>query len=299
MTIGASGPDLFRCFVLPTHLTEDRFVTAVEVRPGNYRIVHHTLNFFDTSGQGRKLEQKARTKEDTHSDHGPGYSSAMGLGFRPAAGLIGGLGGWAPGNVPRQLPEGYGYFLPKGSDVILQVHYHRNGRVEKDRTAIGLHFAKGDKTKRWKGMVLPGRFLAIPAGNEHYRVTGEMEVLQDCKLYSVMPHMHMLGREIKVTLKLPDGKPRTLVAINEWEYNWQETYFFKEPIVVKPGTRLAVEAVFDNSAKNPNNPFNPPRWVKFGEQTTDEMCYIFFGATSEPAGAIKVRRDSSREKKTN
>jgi peroxiredoxin len=299
MTVGPSGPDLFRCFVLPTNLTEDKFVTAVEVRPGNSRIVHHTLNYFDTSGKGRELEKKAHEKQasgEQHGDFGPGYSAAMGLGFLPTRGQVGNLGGWAPGNVPHPLPDGYGYFLPKGSDIIVQTHYHRNGRVEKDRTSIGLYFAKDGKTKRWKGLVLPGRFLFIPPGNDHYRVQGGLEVLQECKLYSVMPHMHMLGRQIKVTLTPPGGQAMTLVAIKDWEYNWQETYFFKEPIVVKPGTRLEVEAIYDNSDKNPNNPFNPPRFVKFGEQTTDEMCYVFFGATSETPGGIQVRRDGQREK---
>ncbi len=297
MTVGASGPDLFRCFVLPTKLTEDKFVTAVEVRPGNNRIVHHTLNYFDTSGKGRELEQKAQEqKDDKQGDSGPGYSAAMGLGFLPTRGQVGSLGGWAPGNVPHHLPDGYGYFLPKGSDIIIQTHYHRNGRVEKDRTSIGLYFAKGSQTKHWKNIVLPGRFWFIPPGNDHYRVQGGLEVLDECTLYSVMPHMHMLGREVKVTLTPPGGKPRTLVAIKDWEYNWQETYFFKEPIIVKPGTRLEVEAIYDNSTRNPNNPFNPPRWVKFGEQTTDEMCYVFFGAVSEAPGRILVRRDGQQEK---
>ncbi len=297
MTIGASGPDLFRCFVLPTNLTEDKFVTAVEVRPGNSRIVHHTLNYFDTSGKGRELEKKAREeRNDENGDCGPGYSAAMGLGFVPTTGQVGGLGGWAPGNVAHHLPDGYGYFLPKGSDIIIQTHYHRDGRVEQDRTSIGLYFAKDGNTKRWKGMVLPGRFLFIPPNNDHYRVKGGLEVLQECKLYSVMPHMHMLGREIKVTLTPPDGKPMTLVAIKDWEYNWQETYFFKEPIIIKPGTRLEVDAIYDNSDKNPNNPFSPPRIVKFGEQTTDEMCYVFFGATSDTPGRINIRRDGQQEK---
>ncbi|HWG47723.1 MAG TPA: redoxin domain-containing protein [Gemmataceae bacterium] len=296
MTLGASGPDLFRCFVLPTNLSEDRFVTAVEVRPGNSRIVHHSLNFFDTSGKAREMEKQERLKDKKGQDHGPGYSVAMGLGFTAQAGTVGGVGGWAPGQIVRHLPDGYGYFLPKKSDIILQLHYHRNGRVEKDRTSIGLYFAKGDQTKRWKGMVIPGRFLLVPPGNEHFRVHGGLEVQQECKLYSVMPHMHMLGREVKVTLTPPGGQALTLVAIKDWDYNWQETYFLKEPIAIKPGTRLEVEAIYDNSGKNPNNPNKPPRWVKFGEQTTDEMCYIFLGATSDTPGRIKVRRDGQREK---
>jgi thiol-disulfide isomerase/thioredoxin len=292
MTVGPAGKDIFRCFVLPTDLGEDKYVTAVEVRPGNRRVVHHSLNFFDTSGKARSLEKKAHEKKEEGQDHGPGYSVAMGVGFQPSEpGTFGGLGGWAPGQMIRHLPDGYGYLLPKGADVILQLHYHRNGRAEKDRTSIGLYFAKNGKAKRWKGMVLPGRFIAVPPGQEHYRVEGGLEVLQECTLYSVMPHMHMLGREVKVTLTPPGGKPMTLVAIKDWDYNWQETYFLKEPIAVKPGTRLEVEAFYDNSTKNPNNPNNPPRWVKFGEQTDDEMLYVFFGATADPPGAIKVRRD--------
>ncbi len=296
MTVGASGPDLFRCFVLPTKLTEDKYVTAVEVRPGNSRIVHHSLNFFDTSGKARELEKKEHLQEKKEPDHGPGYSVAMGLGFLPQPGAVGGVGGWAPGQVVRRLPDGYGYLLPKGSDIVLQLHYHRNGRVEKDRTSIGLYFSKGDKTKRWKGMIIPGRFLFIPAGNERFLVRGGLEVQQECMLYSVMPHMHMLGREVKVTLTPPDGKRTTLVAIKDWDYNWQETYWLKEPIAIKPGTHLEVEAIYDNSSKNANNPSNPPRWVKFGEQTTDEMCYIFLGATADAPGRIKVRQDGSRAK---
>lgn len=296
MTLGASGPDLFRCFVLPTGLTEDKYVTAVEVRPGNSRIVHHSLNFFDTSGKAREMEKKERLQGNKGQDRGPGYSVAMGLGFIPQAGTVGGVGGWAPGQIVRHLPDGYGYLVPKGADLILQLHYHRDGRVEKDRTSIGLYFAKGNTTKRWKGMIIPGRFLLIPAGNERFRVQGGLEVEQECKLYSVMPHMHMLGREVQVTLTPKEGRPTTLVAIKDWDYNWQETYWLKEPITIKPGTRLEVEAIYDNSSKNINNPSSPPRWVKFGEQTTDEMCYIFLGATSDTPGRIKVRQDGSRPK---
>jgi peroxiredoxin len=292
--VGASGPDLFRCFVLPTKLTEDKFVVAVEVKPGNNRVVHHTLNYFDLSGKGRELENQAREQEKGKKvDCGPGYSAAMGLGFRPTEGKVGGLGGWAPGNVAHYLPEGYGHFLPKGADVIVQVHYHRDGRAEKDRTSIGLYFAKdAGKMQPFKSVVLPGRFLAIPPGKERFRVEGSLEIMQECTLHSVMPHMHMLGREITVTLTPPDGKKTTLVAIKDWDYNWQESYFFKEPIAVKPGTRVAVEAYYDNSEGNPNNPFNPPKWVKFGEQTTDEMCYVFLGVTSTTPGRIKIRRDN-------
>jgi hypothetical protein len=96
-----------------------------------------------------------------------------------------------------------------------------------------------------------------------------------------MPHMHMVGKEIKVTVTPPEGEKQTLVAIEDWDYNWQETYFLKEPLAIKKGTRLEVEAIFDNSTNNPLNPFSPPQDVYWGEQTTNEMCFIFLGATSD------------------
>jgi len=110
-----------------------------------------------------------------------------------------------------------------------------------------------------------------------------------------MPHMHMIGKQIKVTMTPPDGAAQTLVDIPDWDYNWQETYFFREPIAVKAGTRFDIEAHYDNSAKNPRNPSNPPRLVKFGEQTTDEMCFGFIGATSDKPGRIRRRMQAPKK----
>jgi peroxiredoxin len=298
-TLGPSGRDLFRCFVLPTNLTEDKFVTAIEVRPTNPRIVHHTLQFIDTAGEGRKLERLARDKKpavsdkdhpkESQFDRGPGYTVAMGVGFVPK----GGLSGWAPGQMPRYLPAGTGYLLPKESDVVVQVHFHRNGRVEKERTQIGLYFAKKPIGKVYQGSVLAGGsggvgplrlFFSIPAGNKHFELTGDAWATEDFTLYSIMPHMHLLGKSIKVTMTPPAGNPTTLVAINDWDYNWQETYWFKEPVRVKAGSKFQVEAIYDNSSDNPNNPFDPPQRVTYGEQTTNEMCFVFLGGVSASKG---------------
>jgi peroxiredoxin len=287
ITIGPAGRDFFRCVVLPTGLAEDQYVTAVEVRPGNPRVLHHTLNFIDTSGKGRELEQKEkqREKKPGEQDFGPGYTSAMSVGFRPQ----GGLGGWAPGQMGRHLPEGTGYLLPRGADVVVQLHYHRTGKVEKDRTSIGLYFAKKPIAHAFRSLVVTGRFWFIPADVERFVVRDGIEVQQDCLLHSVMPHMHMLGREIKVTVTPPDAKPYTLIAIKDWDYNWQETYFLKEPIALKAGTLVQVEAVYNNSEKNPNNPFRTPRLIPFGEQTDNEMCFVFLGVTSDKPGRIPFR----------
>jgi len=293
-TVGPSGHDIFRCFVMPTNLTEDKYVVAFEVRPGNSQIVHHTLNFFDSSGTARKLELDEAKKENKGQDHGPGYSVAMGVGFRPTpAGAdgkptFGGLGGWAPGQMPHYLPEGSGYFLPKGSDIVLQVHYHRNGKEEKDRTQIGLYFAKAEqKIKPYRSIVIPGRFTFIPPNVEKYAAKGSIWCLDDTKLHSVMPHMHLLGKKIKVSMTTPDGKTKVLVDVQDWDYNWQETYWFKNEIVAPAGTRFDIEAVYDNSKNNPNNPSNPPRLVLVGEQTTNEMLFGFIGCTSDAPGRLR------------
>jgi peroxiredoxin len=295
--LAATGDDIFRCFVMPTNLTEDKYVIASEIRPGNSRIVHHALTAIDSKSQGRRLEKLAREKSSsTDPDFGPGYPVQMGYGFVPTEG---GLNGWAPGQMGRYLPEGTCYFLPKGADIVMQVHYHRNGRVEKDRMSIGLYFAKKPVERRLQSVVYAGTqahglglrdvFFAIPAGAEHFKLQGTMWIDQDCTIYYVLPHMHKLGKEIKVTMTPPDSPTRTLVAIRDWDYNWQETYMFKEPIKVKSGTRFEVEAFYDNSLGNPNNPNNPPKVVTYGQQTTDEMCFIFLGATSDKPGRIQRR----------
>lgn len=297
MTIGPAGKDVFRCVVLPTGLTEDKHVVAVEVRPGNNKIVHHSLNFFDTTGTARGMEkkEKERVKKPDEQDHGPGYSSAMGIGFQAPSGKIGGVGGWAPGQRARFLPEGYGYTLPKGSDIVMQLHYHRNGKEEKDKTSIGLYFAKKPGIKPYKSGVIRGQFLVIPPDRDKFRVTGSIEALEDGTLHSVMHHMHMLGRKAAITMTPPDGKAQTLLKIDDWDYNWQETYWLTQPIAFKAGTKFAVEAIYDNSAKNPNNPFHPPTWVRFGDQTDNEMCFVFLGVTTENPGRFRFQ-DANKDK---
>jgi hypothetical protein len=297
-TLGPTGSDLFRCFVLPTGLKEDKWVAAIEVRPGNPRIVHHALLVTDIQRQGRKLETKAQEREKSikidpehptaRFDRGPGYSITMGVGFIPSGGLL----GWAPGQTGRYLPEGSGLLLHKDADVVMQLHYHRNGRLERDRTQVGVYFATKPVTHPYKGGIMVGGskgslipyFFTIPAGAERFHLEGDSWATADFTLHSVMPHMHMIGKEVKVTFTPPDGKERVLIHIKEWDYNWQETYFLKEPIAVKAGTRFHLDAWYDNSAKNPHNPFNPPRRISFGEQTTNEMCFVFLGGTGGTGG---------------
>ena len=181
--------------------------------------------------------------------------------------------------------------LPKGVDVVLQVHYNRDGKPEKDRTQLGLYFAKKPVEKPYQTIVLGPRnpLLMIPANKDNYKIEGSAYTQSDCIMHSVMPHMHLIGKSVAVSMTPPGGEKTTLVEINAWDYNWQETYWFKEPLKLKAGTKLEIEAIYDNSSKNPNNPRNPPALVVFGEQTTNEMLFGFFGVTSDESRRVFVR----------
>jgi peroxiredoxin len=287
--LGATGPDLYRYFVLPTNFPGDKYLSAVEVRPGNRRVVHHAIMLIDGAGRARRLEENAqkRAKRFPGEDHGPGYSVSPAVAFFPGFLPDGGIGGWSPGMVLRHLPEEAGNFLPKGADIVLQVHYHRSGRAERDRTQLGLYYCRKPVKGRMQGLSVPAQFLRVPAGDGRYRVTGSIRVRQKCRLIEIMPHMHMLGHHIRVHMTRPGEPKRTLVAIDDWDFNWQENYYFKEPIDVSEGTRFDVEGVFDNSAANPNNPNRPPRTVFAGLATSNEMCVGFLGVVADRPGAVR------------
>jgi hypothetical protein len=170
----------------------------------------------------------------------------------------------------------------------MQVHYHRTGRVEKDKTKLGLYFSK-EPARAIQPLIVPGWITWIPANAASHKVQGSLYPAKDCTIYSITPHMHLVGKSIKVTLTPPGGVPTMLIRIDDWDYNWQETYFFHQPIRVKAGTKIHVEAVYDNSAANLKNPFNPPRTIFPGEQTTNEMCFAFLDATTDDGTALGVR----------
>jgi AhpC/TSA family/Copper type II ascorbate-dependent monooxygenase, C-terminal domain len=266
--VGAQGGDIYRCFVVPTSLDRDMYVSAVECSPGNRRVVHHILCYVDTSGKARERDL---------ADPGPGYSCFAG----PGEPVSGDLGGWAPGNRPSQLPEGVGRSLPRKSDVIIQVHYHPSGKAETDRTRIGLYFARKPikQTLHWNAAA--NLEMQLPPGESAIEIKARWELPVDVVAYAVMPHMHLLGRDMMMSLKYPDGRAQELIKIDSWDFNWQYSYYFQEPIEIPKGTQLLVTAHFDNSASNPRNPNKPPKLVTWGEATTDEMCIGFLAVTKK------------------
>ncbi|GDX40192.1 hypothetical protein LBMAG21_04840 [Armatimonadota bacterium] len=260
--LGASGNDEYRCFVIPTNYSEDRYIRSVEVKPGNRNIVHHVIAYLDTTGEGRKKDV---------ADPAPGYITFGGPGIVPS----GVVAGWAPGNQPYSLPDGIGMLLPKHADIIMEVHYHKSGKAERDQTKIGLAFQKAPVDKRVRSAVVINPFLNIPAGKSGHPVEANVTLPGNVHILGATPHMHLLGTEMTVTAITPNGTTLPLVRVPKWDFNWQISYNFKEALAVPKGTRLHLLAKYDNSSSNPNNPSSPPRDVRWGEQTTDEMCIAF------------------------
>jgi hypothetical protein len=280
--LGPDGRDVYQCFVIPTSYSEDRWVAAIEVAPGNRRVVHHVIGFLDTSGTARKLDA---------ADSAPGYTNPTpgnAPGFTPA-GL---LGGWAPGNDPARLPPGVGTLLPKGADIVMEVHYHRNGKPELDRTRLGIHFVQGPVEKRLRMDAVINRTFRIPPGDADHLVRGSAQIPQNITVLGVTPHMHQIGRSMTAKAVLPDGTVRPLIHVPDWDFNWQLTYGYKEPVKLPDGTRIEVSARYDNSSANPHNPSKPPREVTWGEQTTDEMFVFFFAYTVDAEQLTRPASDA-------
>jgi len=278
----ADGPDRYQHFVLPSGLLEDRLVSAIEFRPGNPAICHHVNVYLDSSGKARQLDA---------AWPGPGYHRFGSHGF-VASGY---LGGWTPGQTPRRLPEGTGALMPRGCDVVLQIHYHPTGKVERDRSSVGIYFAPRS-ARQLVGQLFVGSVeLEIPAGEANYRHHCSYTLPAGVTLLSVKPHMHLLGREARVTAILPNGRTEPLVQIDDWDFNWQDHYYFVKPVRLPAGTTLHFEVRYDNSAGNPQNPHSPPRDVSFGEGSTDEMASCFFRMTADRLeDYVRVRRDNER-----
>ena len=259
--------DMYRCFTMPTNLTADKFVSAIDVRPGDRNSVHHVIAFIDTTGESAALEGK---------DGAAGYPCFGGPGFAITSLTSAALGGWAPGARPVMLPDGIAFQLPKNSRIVLQVHYHpHNGNPQPDQTQIGIYYAKTETKKRMLILPLINDTFTIPPNNSNYRVTAEFDnIFANAHLYLVAPHMHLLGRTMSVT-----AGNLCLIKINDWDFNWQGMYRYKNPVAIPIGTRLSLEAFYDNSSDNFRNPNNPPKPVSWGEATTDEMCIAFLGIT--------------------
>jgi len=266
--VRASGPDVFRNFVIPTRLTEDKWVRAVEYRPGARKVVHHAIFAAVPGGSLAALD---------------GADGRPGFGGMGTAGVINGngqgsqgLGLWAVGATPQMMPDGIATRLPKGSDFLLQVHFHPSGKPETEKSLIGIYFSDRPPDKNLMSLSVPTLFgvgagIDIPAGTKDYTIKESFTLPGDVKVYSAGAHAHYLARQMIATATLPDGSTRSLLRIKDWDFNWQDGYVYQQPFTLPKGTRIDATITYDNTAENPRNPISPPRRAVFGEQSFDEM----------------------------
>jgi len=255
--VPADGPDVFRNFVLRIPLEDRRFVRALEFRAGNARLVHHARMLLDDSGDVRRLDER---------EPGPGFGGMDVPGARfPEGHFL----GWAPGK--RVTPERFPWSLEPGTDLVVQLHLKPTGRAEGVQPSIGLYFTDAPPERIPIVLRLGSKTIDIPAGDAAYEVVDRLTLPVDVRAFSISPHAHYLASSMQVEATLPTGGVRTLLRIPEWNFNWQDEYAWTEPVLLRRGTTIEMRYRYDNSARNPHNPSAPPRRVRFGSETSDEM----------------------------
>jgi mono/diheme cytochrome c family protein len=258
----AEGPDVYRCFVIPVKVPRGKYVKAIEYRAGNRRIVHHAVHALMPHKQAMARLAK-------------GDGKSFGSGLAPPGQLMPGpLAFWTPGMMPRALPEGFAAEWPEGADLVLQLHLHPSGKPETEQSSIGFHLTDEKPRGRLRLMVLSNSKVDIPPDAPNHLVTASKTIADDVAVFGVFPHMHLIGRTVHVTARLPDGTSRPIIDIDDWNFNWQYYYQFSTPLRLPAGTRLEGRWTYDNSSGNPANPSRPPRRVTYGEQTTNEMAIL-------------------------
>lgn len=261
--VPAEGRDIYMHFVFPLDIKTEIYVKAVEVRPGNLKVAHHAVGLLDSSGTAKK-------KVDPKTG---GYVGFGGPGFTPA----GFTPGFVPGQTPRMFDAGSAITIKKGTDFVLQMHYHPTGKEETDLTEVGLYLTKEKPTKHMLGVLMGALDIDIKPGDGNYVCKDQFKLPADLKVGSVWAHMHLIGKEVRAWAELPDGKTVNLLKIGDWDFNWQDTYLYKEPVLLPKGTIIRTEWKFDNTAKNPRNPNSPPKRVLNGEGSLDEMGGLWLG----------------------
>jgi hypothetical protein len=267
-SLTGTGQDVYRNFVLPTNLTENKTVRAIEFRPGNNKIVHHVRLAYETKGA-------ARTK-DTETPNEQGYDGFGGFNVP----VDGSFDTWTPGKNVLQFPLNIGHTLPANADILLQVHYAPTSVPETDRSTVNLFFKNTPTLRPVKsfGMLhahLTGGLTSfrIPA-DTIIKFSAKRITTQDMSVISIYPHAHLLCRNWEAYAVTPTGDTIKLIKIKDWNYKWQGDYTLPKLIKIPRGSTVYSSATYDNTANNPLNPSSPPRLVTLGESTLEEM-YVF------------------------
>ena len=236
-------------------------------------------------------------------DGKPGFRG-MAIRRGEGGGLVGGsgnsLGGWAVGATPRHLPLDLALPLPRGSDLVLQTHFHPSGKAEHEQTTIGIHFAKQPPKRTIVQVQLPPFFglmagIDVPPGKNDFTIRDSFTLPVDAEAVSIGGHAHYICAEMKADAFLPDGKQQPLLWIRRWDFGWQDRYNYLRPVALPKGTRIDVELRYDNSAANPKNPFSPPRRIRWGRESTDEMGSLTLAVVAASEADVPRLRSALRQ----
>lgn len=245
---------------------EDRWVEAAEVRPGNRGLVHH-INVYVLRPGKKKLPEGDELEESLGKQL---FEDPSADSLRDIPELC----SYTPGDAAFELPPGMAKCVPKGSQIVFELHYVPNGKAAVDRSCVGLKYLDGPpKHEVFGGIAVNWAFVILPGAANH-RVVATHKFDQDSVLLSMSPHMHLRGKSFEYKAHYPDGKSETLLSVPRYEFGWQATYRLQTPLKLPAGTRIECTAFFDNSADNPNNP-DATATVRWGEQTWQEMMIGF------------------------
>ncbi len=286
-TVPASGSDVFRTFVVPVPVPRTRYVRAVELRPGNGRVVHHATLGVDRTRSSRLLDER---------DPGPGYAGGMVADARYPEGQ---LLGWTPGQAAHEGAPKTAWRLEPGSDLVAQLHLQPNGRAEPLNIAVGFYFTDDVPTRTPVGLRLGSETIDIPPGDSSYTIADRYTVPVDVEAIAIQPHAHNLARRMTAVASLPDGSSRWLISIADWDFRWQEVYRYARPVALPKGTTISMQFTYDNSAANVRNPHHPPVRVGWGQNTTDEMGDLWIQLLPRAeADAAALSADVQRQRST-
>lgn len=283
-SLRADGTDVFRNFVIPIPVPATRYIKAVEILPGNKKIVHHANILIDRMQSSRRLD--ALDPEAGFAGMDVQIESER---FDPDSHFL----FWKPGTVPFTETEDMAWRLEKGTDLILNTHLQPSGKPEVIQPVLGLYFS--DKPPTRYPMLLQlerDGAIDIPAGKKDFVITDEYELPLEMEVLGVYPHAHYLGKDLQGFATLPDGTKKWLIHIKDWDLNWQAVYRYAEPIVFPKGTILSMRYTYDNSAENVRNPNHPPRRVVAGNKSSDEMAHLWIQVLPRKRDDLKVLQES-------
>jgi len=266
-SVPAEGTDVFHNFVLPVGASATRYVRAMELRPGDKRVVHHANVLIDRTGSARR--QDAR-------EPGPGFGGMdvelESESFEPDSHFL----FWKPGSAAVTEPEDMAWRVDAGTDLVLNLHLQPSGKPESIQPELGLYFTDRAPTRFPMLVQLEhDGALDIAPGRTDFVVTDHLVLPVDVEALGVYPHAHYLGKDVQAWATLPDGSRRWLIWIPDWDLNWQAVYRYRTPIPLPRGSRIEMRFQYDNSAANVRNPNAPPRRVKTGNRSSDEMGHLW------------------------